>query len=323
MRTYGAFIALEGLSRKGLVHKSQLSEERVEHPEEVVKPGDVVFVKVVELEAEEPVRIGLSMRAVDQRTREDLDPKHTYKPSRNKGGRGGRTASSTAVAAPKSSMSSGGNPRSDGAETEAALASASATAQQPQWGTGANAEMLGPGPGSASTFGASSTASAATTTTAGPDFAVSGKLTEEANTFKGVVIKYSEPPEARKPTLQWRLYPFKGEEALKIIYVHRQSAFLIGRDAVICDLPMYHQSISKQHAVLQYRLYTDRSTGRAESEVRPYIIDLDSTNKTFLNGEAIEPQRYYELRERDVLKFGFSSREYVVLNEKSAPSETN
>jgi hypothetical protein len=29
-----------------------------------------------------------------------------------------------------------------------------------------------------------------------------------------------------------------------------------------------------------------------------------STNKTFLNGEAIEAQRYVELREKDVLKFG-------------------
>ena len=30
--------------------------------------------------------------------------------------------------------------------------------------------------------------------------------------------------------VRWRLYPFKGEEQLEIVYIHRQSAFLIGRD---------------------------------------------------------------------------------------------
>ncbi|PIO61672.1 brix domain protein [Teladorsagia circumcincta] len=58
---------------------------------------------------------------------------------------------------------------------------------------------------------------------------VSGKLAEDTNMYRGVLIKYNEPPEAKKPTI-----------------------------------------------------------------------------------------RYVELKEKDVLKFGFSSREFVVLNEKSA-----
>lgn len=47
--------------------------------------------------------------------------------------------------------------------------------------------------------------------------------------------------------------------------------------------------------------------------VKPYLLDLESTNKSFLNGTAIEPARYYELREQDVLRFGESQREYVVM----------
>jgi len=50
---------------------------------------------------------------------------------------------------------------------------------------------------------------------------------------------------------------------------------------------------------------------------RPYIIDLDSINGTFLNNQKIDPRRFYELKEKDVLKFGFSTREYVILTEKS------
>jgi hypothetical protein len=32
-------------------------------------------------------------------------------------------------------------------------------------------------------------------------------------------------------------------------------------------------------------------------------------------GKQIEPQRYVELFEKDVLKFGFSSREYVLMHD--------
>ncbi|KAK6042897.1 FHA domain protein [Cooperia oncophora] len=151
---------------------------------------------------------------------------------------------------------------------------------------------------------------------------VSGKLAEDTNMYRGVLIKYNEPPEAKKPTLRWRLYPFKGEEALPVLHIHRQSAYLIGRDRKIADLPIDHPSCSKQHAVLQYRSVPfERSDGTKGRRVLPYIIDLGSSNGTLLNGTKIEPQRYVELKEKDVLKFGFSSREFVVLNEKSAGDE--
>ena len=87
-----------------------------------------------------------------------------------------------------------------------------------------------------------------------PNFGLSGKLTEETNTVHGIVIKYAEPPEARKPKRRWRFYPFKGETTLPTLYLHRQSAFLIGRDRKVCDIAVDHPSCSKQHAALQYRL---------------------------------------------------------------------
>lgn len=71
--------------------------------------------------------------------------------------------------------------------------------------------------------------------------------------MQGVVIIYSEPPEARIPKTRWRLYPFKGDQQLRmlagilfyvaivdfitnvdVLYVHRQSAYLIGRDRKVC-----------------------------------------------------------------------------------------
>lgn len=49
----------------------------------------------------------------------------------------------------------------------------------------------------------------------------------------------------------------------------------------------------------------------------PYIIDLDSANGTFVNNQKIESQKYVQVLEKDVLKFGFSSREYVLLHDRS------
>ncbi|CAD6244262.1 GSCOCG00013313001-RA-CDS [Cotesia congregata] len=155
-----------------------------------------------------------------------------------------------------------------------------------------------------------------------PNFELSGKLTEDANTINGVVIKYAEPDDAKKPKRRWRLYPFKGEKALPFIPVHRQSAYLLGRDRKVADIPLDHPSCSKQHAALQYRLVSyEREDGKFGKRVRPYIIDLESANGTTVNNVKIEAKRFHELLERDVIKFGFSSREYVLLHEHSKDDE--
>ena len=99
-----------------------------------------------------------------------------------------------------------------------------------------------------------------------PSLALSGNLAKDTNTFNGVVIKYNEPPEARKPMKRWRLYCFKGDQELPFYPMHRQSAYLIGRDRKVADIPVDHPSCSMQHAVFQYRLIEykrkDNSIGR-------------------------------------------------------------
>lgn len=107
---------------------------------------------------------------------------------------------------------------------------------------------------------------------------------------------------------------FKDDDELPTLYIHRQSCYLIGKDVRVCDILLEHESISGQHAVIQYRQYKYMDDeGNLIKEVRPYIIDLESTNKTLLNSEELEPARYYELRNKDILNFGMSTRDYVVM----------
>lgn len=156
------------------------------------------------------------------------------------------------------------------------------------------------------------------------EMSTSGKLLEDTNVINGVTVKYREPDEAKRPKTKWRLYVFKGDEELPVLYIHRQSAYLLGRDRKVADIPLDHPSCSKQHAVLQYRLveYTKADSSRAQRVV-PYVIDLGSANGTFVNNQKIEKRKYVQVMEKDVLKFGFSSREYVLLHDQSKGSEEN
>ena len=94
----------------------------------------------------------------------------------------------------------------------------------------------------------------------------------------------------------------------------QRSCWLVGREAAVADLLAAHPSVSKQHAVVQFRHLERRDQfGDRVGRVRPYLIDLDSANGTTLNGDRVAPARYYELRDKDLVRFGQSSREYVVV----------
>ncbi|CAB4277761.1 unnamed protein product [Prunus armeniaca] len=141
-----------------------------------------------------------------------------------------------------------------------------------------------------------------------PSFELSGKLAAETNRVRGITLLFTEPPDGRKPDVRWRLYVFKGGEVLnEPLYIHRQSCYLFGRERRVADVPTDHPSCSKQHAVIQFRqVEIEQPDGTLSKKVRPYLMDLGSTNKTFLNDTAIEPQRYYELMEKDTIRFGNS-----------------
>ena len=70
------------------------------------------------------------------------------------------------------------------------------------------------------------------------------------------------------------------------------------------------RNISRRHA----RIVT--------KEGKHYIAEeIGTMNGTFLNNVKISPRRYIEVGEKDVLKFGFSSREYVLLHDQSKEVE--
>jgi polyribonucleotide nucleotidyltransferase len=84
---FGAFVNFMG-GKDGLVHVSEMKNERVEKPGDVVSEGQEVKVKVLEIDPRGKVR--LSMRVVDQETGAELEDTRPPREERPRGeGRGG------------------------------------------------------------------------------------------------------------------------------------------------------------------------------------------------------------------------------------------
>jgi len=64
LANFGAFARIED-GIEGLIHVSELSDERVNHPREVVQEGQEVLVRIIRIDAQRR-RMGLSLRRVNE-----------------------------------------------------------------------------------------------------------------------------------------------------------------------------------------------------------------------------------------------------------------
>lgn len=149
-----------------------------------------------------------------------------------------------------------------------------------------------------------------------PNFEVSGVLAEDQNQRNGVPLLFSLSMDSAAPDSAhgWRLYEFSGDDNIRTEKLEVFSCFLFGTDERLAadhssdEVAFVHlqdSNCSRQHAVVQFR---NRGT------VKPYLMDLNSSNKTRLNGAAVEAGRYIELRHQDVIQFGRSANEFVLLD---------
>jgi smad nuclear-interacting protein 1 len=100
------------------------------------------------------------------------------------------------------------------------------------------------------------------------NFGLTGALAKDeatGNMLNGVVLKFSEPLDSSKPDRYWRFYVFKDDEIIETLHVAKKSVFLFGKDVRVADVVLNHPSISRQHAVLQYRS-TEKKTPSGKKE---------------------------------------------------------
>jgi len=69
---FGAFAKLGDDDLEGLIHVSEISTNRIEHPKEIITEGETLTLRVIKIDKERQ-RIGLSVRKVDSAAYADLD----------------------------------------------------------------------------------------------------------------------------------------------------------------------------------------------------------------------------------------------------------
>lgn len=114
---FGAFIDI-GVHQDGLVHVSALSDKFVSDPREVVKSGQVVKVKVMEID---PVRkrISLTLRLSDEPGAKQRDPRQARNGDQSRSGRPERQGGRGLGAGPQRPASGGSAPAASGSLADA------------------------------------------------------------------------------------------------------------------------------------------------------------------------------------------------------------
>jgi protein Tex len=93
---FGAFVDI-GVHQDGLVHVSQLADRYISDPKEVVKVGQVVSVKVLEIDLKLK-RVALSMRSGKEERSNQREDRNSDQFSRRDDGRG--SSGNSAIARP-------------------------------------------------------------------------------------------------------------------------------------------------------------------------------------------------------------------------------
>ncbi|KAJ8902223.1 hypothetical protein NDN08_006631 [Rhodosorus marinus] len=125
---------------------------------------------------------------------------------------------------------------------------------------------------------------------------------------------YEEPQWSGLPSAEYAFEVIKsGVIASKEIISRSDRGYvLLGRDPEQVDLVLAHPSLSRVHAAIQFR----------KNDPIAYLIDLNSTHGTFLNKKRVQSGKYTAMSVGDVVKFGESSRIYVLLGPSDANDRT-
>lgn len=140
--------------------------------------------------------------------------------------------------------------------------------------------------------------------------------------------KWSQPPDS---SLAYSFEILKGGQIVEEIKDLQTKAFWTIGKLPNNGIVMAHPTISRFHAVLQYRPEvatnndsdssddeddktnpTDSTAQKPKIEKGWYLYDLNSTHGSFVNKMKVPPKTYVRLRVGYMLKFGASTRNYIL-----------
>lgn len=133
------------------------------------------------------------------------------------------------------------------------------------------------------------------------DTSQTGRLQEKGfSNSTNIAVPYQIPEWNGPPCHHYSLEVLKDGSIIDQFDVYKKGAYMFGR-VDLCDFVLEHPTISRFHAVIQFKSNGDG-----------YIYDLGSTHGTFINKNEVKKKAYVELHVGDVIRFGHSSRLYIL-----------
>ncbi|XP_015602841.1 kanadaptin [Cephus cinctus] len=123
---------------------------------------------------------------------------------------------------------------------------------------------------------------------------------------KQLPLPYREPNWGGQPEQDYKLEVLKSGVILETHDLTKKSFHVFGR-LPACDISLAHPTISRYHAVLQFRAVDDEKHPKGF-----YLYDLGSTHGTFWNGNRIRPNTYARVQGGHMIRFGCSQRKFIL-----------
>ena len=130
-------------------------------------------------------------------------------------------------------------------------------------------------------------------------------------------LQYDVPDWSSTPPYQYTLEVLRNGTIVENVDLSQRAYTVFGR-APDSDVILENPTISRYHAIVQYK--SEFEHGQAAGL---YLYDCGSTHGTFINKKRIEPKIYVRIKIGHLIKFGQSTRLYIVQGDSAIEEDTS
>jgi pSer/pThr/pTyr-binding forkhead associated (FHA) protein len=128
-------------------------------------------------------------------------------------------------------------------------------------------------------------------------------------------LQYNIPESSAIPPIEYTLEVLRNGSIIDYVPLSHRPYTVFGRSPD-SDVVLEHPTISRYHAIVQYK--SEFEHGQPPGL---YLYDCDSTHGTFMNKKRLEPKIYVRIKIGYILRFGQSTRLYLVQGDTSAEAD--
>lgn len=128
-------------------------------------------------------------------------------------------------------------------------------------------------------------------------------------------LQYNVPESSSIPPFEYTLEVLRDGSIIDYISLTHRSYTVFGRSPD-SDIVLEHPTISRYHAIIQYKSEFEHG-----QPAGLYLYDCGSTHGTFVNKKRLEPKVYVRIKIGYIVKFGQSTRLYLVQGDSSAEED--